>query len=152
MNLGEPILIPEVVIPEPVPIPVPTLELPSADIPSYTPLYAPPSDLRPPPGVSAPKESNKPVREAPRLTPPPVTLPPIPQPPPEVKKVTIPTTDIEVPIPQPEILVTAATTATVSVAATLTATAIFKRLVTLMKPIIKKILTKKDAKDEDIHS
>jgi hypothetical protein len=116
-------------------------------VPSYTPLYAPPSDLRPPPGVNPPKTNNNPVREAPKPPSAPVTLPPVPQPPKEVQMITIPTTDIEVPVPQPEILVTAATTATVSVAATLTATAIFKHLVTLMKPIIKKVLTKKDAKD-----
>ena len=45
--------------------------------------------------------------------------------------------------------VTAATTATVSVAATLTASAIFKRLVSLMKPIIRKILTKKQPNAEN---
>ena len=128
-------------MPEPYRVPVPILELPKAKIPSYTPLYAPPSDLRPPPGVSPPKTKNKPVREAPK-----------PQLPPEVKMFTIPTTDIDVPIPQPETLVTAATTATVSVAATLTATAVFKHLVTLMKPIIKKVLTKKDAKNKELRS
>ena len=116
-------------------------------VPSYTPLYAPPSDLRPPPGVKPPKVNDNPVREAPRPPSAPLTLPPVPQPPPEVQIIEIPMTDFEVPVPQPEILVTAATTATVSVAATLTATAIFKHLVTLMKPIIKKILTKKDAKN-----
>jgi len=135
--LGEPIAIPEVVIPEPVKIPVPTLELPKADIPSYTPLVAPPTDLRPPPGVQPFKEENKPPTEAPR--------PPLkPQLPPEVRKFDVPYTDYSVPMPSTDILVTATTTATVSVAATLTATAIFKRLVSIMKPIIKKILTKKN--------
>jgi len=59
----------------------------------------------------------------------------------------VPGTDIEVPVPSGEILVTAATTAFVSVAATLSATALFKYLVTLMKPVFKqawsKITTKK---------
>ena len=139
-------------IPEPITVPVPVLEMPTPQVPSYTPLYAPPSDLRPPPGVNPPNSNNEPAREAPRPPIAPLTLPPIPPTPPEVMKIDIPIADIEVPIPQPEILVTAATTATVSVAATLTATAIFKRLVTLMKPIIKKILTKKDAKDEELRS
>ena len=133
-------------LPEPYVVPTPVLEMPTPQVPSYTPLYALPSDLRPPPGVNPPKTNEKPVKEAPKPPSAPITLPPIPDPP-EVKRITIPTTDIEVPVPQPEILVTAATTATVSVAATLTATAIFKHLVTLMKPIIKKILTKKDAKN-----
>ena len=136
--LGEPIAIPEVVIPEPVKIPVPTLELPKADIPSYTPLVAPPSDLKPPPGVKPHKEEKEAAPE-----------PPTPQLPPEVRKFDVPYTDYTVPIPSTDILVTAATTATVSVAATLTATAIFKRLVSIMKPIIKKILTKKNKNAKD---
>ena len=130
--LGEPIAIPEAVVPEPVQLPMPTLELPRADIPSYTPLVAPPADLRPPQGVNPYKEDEE------------VHSPPgKPQLPPEVRKFDVPYTDYTVPIPSTDILVTAATTATVSVAATLTATAIFKRLVSIMKPIIKKILTKK---------
>ena len=63
--------------------------------------------------------------------------------------VTVPLIDKEVPVPSQEILVTAVSTATVSVAATLTATAVFKRLVSLLKPIIKtawtKITKKKDS-------
>ena len=137
-SLGEPIAIPEVVMPEPVLIPVPILELPKGKIPSYTPLVAPPSDLKPPPGVKPFKEENK---GAP--------APPKPQLPPEVRKFDVPYTDYTVPIPSTDILVTAATTATVSVAATLTATAIFKRLVSIMKPIIKKILTKKSKNAND---
>ena len=139
--LGEPIAIPEIpeaIIPEPVQIPIPTLELPKADIPSYTPLVSPPADLRPPPGVKPFKEEKKPS-----------PAPNKPQLPPEVRQVEIPGTDFVVPLPTNDILVTAATTATVSVAATLTATAIFKRLVSIMKPIIKKILTKKNKNAKD---
>ena len=129
-------------MPEPVLIPIPTLELPKADIPSYAPLVAPPADLRPPPGVQPHKEENKTPTEGPR--------PPLkPQLPPEVRKFDVPYTDYSVPLPSTDILVTAATTATVSVAATLTATAIFKRLVSMMKPIIKKILTKKNKNAKD---
>ena len=44
---------------------------------------------------------------------------------------------ISIPLPENEILITASTTAVVSVAATLTATAAFKYVVTAMKPILK---------------
>ena len=44
--------------------------------------------------------------------------------------------DITIPIPQEEIMVTAATTAFISVAATLTATSLFKHCVKVFKPII----------------
>ena len=146
MDLGEPFVFPTVAIPEPIEIPTPILEVPQADIPYYVPLVVPPSDLRPPPGVNTPKTQEKPAREAPKPPVAPVTLPPTPA---EVRQVQIPNTDITIPVPQTAILVTAATTATVSVAATLTATAIFKRLVSLMKPIIKKILTKKQTNAEN---
>lgn len=144
--LGEPVLIPNFTLPEPVPIPSPTLELPEVLIPSYKPLVVPPSDLRPPPGVKPPKLQDKLTKEAPKLPTVPTNIPK-PQLPLEVQTFDIPGTDYTVPLPSTDILVTAVTTATVSVAATLTATAIFKRLVSLMKPIIKKILTKKNAKD-----
>ena len=142
--LGEPISIPDVVIPEPLQIPTATLELPRADVPSYKPLVVPPSDLRPPPGVKPPKSKEKPAREAPKpaLAPPVPQLPQLPQLPPEVRTFDVPGTDLELPVPSGEILVTAATTATVSVAATLTATAIFKHLVSIMKPIIKQLWSK----------
>ena len=116
-------------------MPVPTLELPSADIPRYTPLVVPPSDLRAPPGV----KGSTPSDEKP---------PPKPNLPEEIRQITLPGTDLEVPVPTNEILVTAGTTAVVSVAATLTATAVFKRLVSLMKPLIKLAWTKLTKKKE----
>jgi hypothetical protein len=64
--------------------------------------------------------------------------------------VDIPGTDLTVPIPSNEILATATTTATVSVAATLTATAVFKKTVSVLKPIIKKLLTKKNAPNQEL--
>ena len=131
-------------LPEPYVVPTPVLEIPEAEIPSYTPLYAPPSDLRPPPGVSPPKVKDSPPTAAPR--PPSIQQPELP---PEVLQIEIPYTDIEVPVPQPEILVTAGTTAVVSVAATLTATSVFKYLVTLMKPIIKTAWTKVTKRKQD---
>ena len=44
-------------------------------------------------------------------------------------------------MPKPEILVAAGATATVSVAATLATTSILKKLISVMKPLIKKIMT-----------
>ena len=54
-----------------------------------------------------------------------------------IRNVNIPILDFDVPLPENEILITASTTAVVSVAATLTATAAFKYVVTAMKPILK---------------
>ncbi len=134
MDLGEPPVLPSLRLPEPLLLPRPVLEVPRADIPSYKPLVVPPSDLRPPPGVKGPKTTEKPK---PKPLPKPV------QPPSDIRYVDIPATDFTVPLPSNEILVTAGTTATVSVAATLTATAIFKRTVTVLKPVLKKLLTRK---------
>ena len=143
MDLGEPILLPTMALPEPPRMPVPILEVPDALVPSYKPLVVPPSDLRPPPGVKG-----KPLEGAqPQTTQ--QNTPTSPPKAPEVDYVTVPIIDKEVPIPSQEILVTAVSTSTVSVAATLTATAVFKRLVSLLKPIIKtawtKITKKKDS-------
>ena len=143
MNLGEPPVLPSIRLPEPSVLPRPVLEVPRAVLPSYKPLVVPPADLRPPPGVkgTTPSEKPKPKPKA-----------PAPKPPSQIRYVDVPGTDYEVPLPTNEILVTAGTTATVSVAATLTATAIFKRTVSVLKPIIKKLLTKKkkDAQDKEL--
>ena len=137
MDLGEPPAFPSIRLPEAPQLPRPVLEVPRADLPTYKPLVVPPQDLRPPPGIQG-----EPKEEPPQETLP--FTPPIPQPikPPEVNFVEIPGTDFEVPVPSNEILVTAVSTATVSVAATLTATAVFKRLVSLFKPVIKLAWTK----------
>ena len=143
MDLGEPPVLPFIRLPEPSVLPRPVLEVPRAVLPSYKPLVVPPADLRPPPGVkgTTPSEKPKPKPKA-----------PAPKPPSQIRYVDVPGTDYEVPLPTNEILVTAGTTATVSVAATLTATAIFKRTVSVLKPIIKKLLTKKkkDAQDKEL--
>ena len=140
-NLGEPPVLPVLRLPEPPLLPRPVLEVPRATLPTYKPLVVPPNDLRPPPGVKGTTESDK-KEEKPAPKPP---TPPIPKPPevPQVRYVDIPGTDFTVPLPSNEILATATTTATVSVAATLTATAVFKKTVSVLKPIIKKLLTKK---------
>jgi hypothetical protein len=137
-------------LPEPPRMPVPILEVPEALVPSYKPLVAPPSDLRAPPGVKGkPLEGAQPQKPKPNTP----TSPPKA---PEVDYVTVPIIDKEVPIPSQEILVTAVSTATVSVAATLTATAVFKHLVSIAKPLIKtawtKITKKKDSSNSSSSS
>ena len=133
MDLGEPPVLPSLRLPEPLLLPRPVLDVPRADLPSYKPLVVPPSDLRPPPGVKGTTKSDK---EKPKPKPPPVKLPQ------DTRQVDVPFTDVTVPLPSNEILVTAGTTATVSVAATLTATAVFKWTVNVMKPILKQAWTK----------
>ena len=139
MNLGEPPLLPSIRLPEAPQLPLPVLEVPRADIPYYTPLVVPPSDLRPPPGIE-PDAKDEPPQAAPKPQVPVVNPPPFT--PPEVQTLGIPGTDIEVPVPSTEIVVTAASTAVVSVAATLAATSIFKHLVSLFKPILKQAWNK----------
>ena len=148
MDLGAPPVLPVLRLPEPPLLPRPVLEVPRATLPTYKPLVVPPNDLRPPPGVQGTTESDKKKEEKPKPKPKPVTSPP----PSQVRYVDVPGTDITVPLPSNEILATATTTATVSVAATLTATAVFKKTVSVLKPIIKKLLTKKkNAKDKELH-
>ena len=126
------------------------MELPKEGVPSYVPLIVPPMDLRPPPGVEGqtqPEDDEGEASKPPSATPPVAPMPPIP----EMRIFEVPGTELEVPLPSTEILVTAVSTATVSVAATLTATAMFKQLVSIMKPIIKQAwskLTKKKKKKE----
>ena len=143
MDLGEPPVLPYIRLPEPLQLPRPILEVPSADIPSYKPLVVPPADLRPPPGIKGTTPSEQPPAK-PRV-------PQIPQAPP-VPTVRIPTTEIDVPVPDGIVLTTAATTAVVSVAATLTATSLFKWLVTVMKPLFKTAWTKITKKKKDSSS
>lgn len=127
MDLGEPPVFPSLRLPEPVVLPRPVLEVPRADLPSYKPLVVPPSDLRAPPGVKGTTESDKPKPKPPT---------------PKIPTVRVPYTEMDVPVPDGVVLTTAATTAVVSVAATLTATSMFKWLVTVMKPVFKQAWTK----------
>ena len=144
MDLGAPPVLPVLRLPEAPLLPRPVLEVPRATLPTYKPLVVPPNDLRPPPGIKGTTQSDKEKEKEEKPAPKPVT-PPIPKVPevPQVRYVDIPGTDLTVPLPSNEILATATTTATVSVAATLTATAVFKKTVRVLKPIIKKLLTKK---------
>ena len=120
------ISLPTQVLPNPPLLPRPILEIPKADIPKYIPMFAPPDELRPPVGVpkegeEEQKEDKKPQKQENPL--------------PEVRRINIPWTDIEIPVPKEEIVATAATTAAVSVVATLTATSLFNYLVKIFKPV-----------------
>ena len=93
-----------------------SIPLPTADVPSYVPLVVPPSDLKNPEGTQPEATEETPTG---------------------IRQIDIPFTDFKMPLPENDILITASTTAVVSVAATLTATAAFKWVVTAMKPILK---------------
>ena len=108
--------IPSIYIPSVEKIETVEIPLPTADVPSYVPLVVPPSDLREPEGTEPEATEETPTG---------------------IRQVDIPFTDFQMPLPENEILITASTTAVVSVAATLTATAAFKWVVTAMKPILK---------------
>ena len=120
--------IPTIVIPPVENIETISIPLPTADVPFYIPLVVPPSDLREPDGVQA--EASDDVDTG-------------------IRNVNIPVLDFNVPLPENEILITASTTAVVSVAATLTATAAFKWVVTAMKPILKTAWKKLSTKKKD---
>ena len=122
---------PSLSLPEAPGLPAPVLDVPRAGIPSYKPLVVPPSDLRPPPGVKGTNEDKGPDRSKPK---PPQSK--------EVQMIDVPFTDQEIPMPSTEIMTAAATTAVISVAATLTATSIFKYLVMVMKPLLKQAWSK----------
>ena len=108
--------IPTIVIPPVNNIETISIPLPTGKVPFYQPMVIPPSDLREPEGVQA--EATEETDTG-------------------IRNVNIPIVDFDMPLPENEILITASTTAVVSVAATLTATAAFKWVVTAMKPILK---------------
>ena len=108
--------LPPQVLPSVPDLPRPNLDLPRADLPSFKPMLVPSGALRGPTGREEDEEDNEPAAA-------------------EVQRVNVPFTDITIPVPQEEIMVTAATTAFISVAATLTATSLFKHCVKVFKPI-----------------
>ncbi len=128
--------LPPQVLPSVPDLPRPNLDVPKADLPSFKPMLVPAGALKGPTGTEEDEEDNEPT-------------------PAEVQRVNVPFTDITVPVPQEEIMVTAATTAFISVAATLTATSLFKHCVKVFKPIfmqlakrIQKKLNGNTAKEE----
>ena len=120
--------IPTILIPPVENIETISIPLPTADVPFYVPLVVPPSDLRQPEGVQA--EASEETDTG-------------------IRNINIPIIDFDVPLPENEILITASTTAVVSVAATLTATAAFKWVVTAMKPILKTAWKKLSTRKKD---
>jgi len=153
------------ILPPVKPLP-PTIELPlpAIELPSFVPPVLPVQSDAPVPTIAEEEEEEPPARPAaPVARPPAIVVPPlrIETPPPEqptsesdaapqqtdrrtretaeTTSITIPGTDIQVPVPRAEILSAAATTSVISVAATLAATGLFKRLVSLMKPIITRL-------------
>lgn len=162
--MGAPVIeIPEVVVPDPVQIPTPLLEIPTPDVPSYRPLQLYGTPVPPgtpsPPTVEAP---STPTETAPRRQPAPPPIPALvlPQnqqtPAPvsseafpgegfqsrEVTSVKLPLINVNVPVPRKEVVVTAATTSVISVGAALIGTSVFKRLLTAFKPMFKALAKK----------
>ena len=115
--------LPPQIIPQVPPLPRPNLDAPSASLPSYKPMLVPSGDLRTLAGTKSEEEEENEGKPQPK----------------EVKKVEIPFTNYRMPVPEEEIMVTAATTAAISVAATLTATSLFKQCVKVFKPILMQI-------------
>ena len=112
--------LPDQLLPNPPDLPRPILDAPGADLPSFKPMLVPSGDLRFLAGTKSEEEEKNEGKPKPK----------------EVKKVEIPFTNYNMPVPEEEIMVTAATTAAISVAATLTATSLFKQCVKVFKPIL----------------
>ena len=89
--------VPTIILPNPIPLKTISIPLPTADVPSYTPMVVPPSDLREPEGTKPAKEKTEQPPPQPTLNFPP--LPPI-------------------PIPSNEVLITTSIAAVTAVAAT----------------------------------
>ena len=109
--------LPDQVLSNPPDLPHPTLDAPTADLPSYKPILVPSNALMVLEGTKSEKQEEEEGR-------------------PQPKEVQIPWTNYRMPVPEGEIMVTAATTAAISVAATLTATSLFKQCVKVFKPIL----------------
>ena len=112
--------IPSIVIPPVKDIETISIPLPTADVPSYVPLVAPPSDLREP-------EGTQPIKTETKEPPPP--------------KLNIPMFNIEVPLPTTEVVVAASYAAVSAVAVTTFAQPFFD---TIKKQIQKFIQGKLD--------
>ena len=160
----EPLVIPSFQVPKPPDLPAPALELPKAELPSYTPLVIPSAATAGTPPVQLPQtvERDEPEREtqqnlrqlvrealrqaeaAPSVRRVEPSIQAIPEPllAPEVTEVVVPGTQLKIPVPKAEILSAAATTSVISVAATLAATGMFKRLVQIFKPTFKALAAK----------
>ena len=136
--------LPSIILPNPttllgpLELPKPTLSEPTASLPSYQPMFVPPSDLKPPVGVPTVEMEEQVEKEEKRKEE--GKPPPKPVEASEIRRINLPFTDFKFPLPKEEILVTAGTTATVSVVATLTATSVFNHTVKVMKPLIQQLV------------
>ena len=97
METQSSIFLPTIALPDAFVIKTPSLPLPTADVPSYQPLFVPPSDLRPPDGVQAETTNTE--------------QPPTPS-------LNIPIIDFEVPLPTADTVVVAGYAAVSAVAVT----------------------------------
>ena len=154
-------------LPEPLSLPAPILELPKAEVPSFTPLIYPFAEGTGTNGVRvAPQEEQASEKEKkqPASVMPPIAVPTpavqapqyqTPEPSPsllpesqtrpqltEATTINVPGTNIEIPVPKAEIVSAAAITSIVSVTATLTATSVFKKLVSAFKPVVNAVIKK----------
>ena len=143
----DPPVLPSLNLPAAPELPQAVLEVPRVQLPSYKPLVVPPNTLRPPPGIQGINTADEPPQEeaVTKPKPAPPTKSNVPE---EAQIVEIPFTDLEVPMPSTTIMTTAATTAFISVAATLTATSLFKYIVMILKPVFKQTWSKLTKKKE----
>ena len=153
----EPPILPAVPIPpNPIGIPEPVFLQPQEPVLQYTPVLLPffsPDELTspvlglegPPESSESSKEQSKQNKAAPvtvpdmplmyRQIPEPVQSPVSQQPISQITKISLPGTNIEIPIPQKEILITAATTAATASVVSVAATMSVQRLAKRLKPL-----------------
>ena len=131
--------IPQIVLPDPIPIKTISIPLPTADVPSYVPMVVPPSDLD---AIEKPKGTTSEKKEE--------VKPPVP---PSIK---LPVVDIDLPLPTTAV-VTAATYAAVSAVAVTTLAQPFfdtikKQIQKLIQGKINKWKKKKKNKKDSLES
>ena len=114
--------IPQIVLPDPIPLKTISIPLPTADVPSYIPMVVPPSDLD---AVEEPEGTTSEKKEEVR--------PPVP---PSIK---LPVVDIDLPLPTTAVVTTATYAAVSAVAVTTLAQPFFD---TIKKQIQKLMLGK----------
>jgi len=117
-----------------------SIPLPTAEVPFYTPLVIPPSDLRATEQIEIETDTSIDNYEVDVKATEGTSTKTNNQP--GMRTVNLFSTNVEIPLPENEILITATTTAVASVAAALTATAVFNWVVKIMKPVIKTLWKK----------
>ena len=68
MEWVDPPKLPSLFLPNAPNLPIPILEVPRADVPSYRPLVVPPNTLRPPPGIEGINSDPAPKAETKKTT------------------------------------------------------------------------------------